>query len=83
MKIKEILRTMCERDASDLFLKIDNVPYLRIYGELKPLQDFPSLSLQDLERFIAEIVDTPHRERLQSTRDHYGLALQPPAFFLQ
>ncbi len=69
MKIKEILRTMCERDASDLFLKIDNVPYLRIYGELKPLQDFPSLSLQDLERFIAEIVDTPHRERLQSTRD--------------
>ncbi len=69
MKIKEILRMMCERDASDLFLKIDNVPYLRIYGELKPLQDFPSLSLQDIERFIAEIVDTPHRERLQSTRD--------------
>ncbi len=69
MKIKDVLRTMCERDASDLFLKVNNVPYLRIYGELKPLQDFSSLSVIDLEKIIAEITDEPHKKALQASLD--------------
>jgi twitching motility protein PilT len=69
MKIRDILRMMCDQDASDLFLKVDNVPYLRIYGELKPLQDFPSFGVSDLERIIADIVDAGHKAKLQDALD--------------
>lgn len=69
MKIKDVLRVMCERDASDLFLKVDNVPYLRVYGELKPMQDFPTLGVADLERIVSEITDDHHQQMLKDAFD--------------
>ncbi|OIO36880.1 MAG: hypothetical protein AUJ74_00610 [Candidatus Omnitrophica bacterium CG1_02_44_16] len=69
MNIKDILRAMCERDASDLFLKVDNVPYLRIYGELKSIQDVPVLCVADIEKMISEVVDDVHRKMLQKSFD--------------
>ena len=69
MNIKDILRIMCERDASDLFLKVDNVPYLRIYGDLKPMQDVPVLRVTDLEKVIAEVADDFHHKMLQKSFD--------------
>ncbi len=62
MKINDILRVMCEQDASDLFLKVDNVPYLRLYGELVPLSDFSVLTLGDMRGFAKEITDEKHNE---------------------
>ncbi len=69
MKVREILRSMCDRDASDLFLKVDNVPYLRVYGELVPMQDFPTLSAKDLSAIITEIADEKNKARLSTERD--------------
>jgi twitching motility protein PilT len=69
MNIKDILRTMCERDGSDIFLKVDNVPYLRLYGELVPMQDFPALGVVDLERIAADITDEAHRKLLAQNMD--------------
>lgn len=69
MKIRDILRVMCDRDASDLFLKVDNVPYLRIYGELVPLMDVPVLEVADLQRIVAEITDDTHKKMLQNVFD--------------
>ena len=40
MKINDLLRVMCEKDASDIFLKVNRVPCMRIYGEVVPMQDF-------------------------------------------
>ena len=69
MNIKDILRIMCERDASDLFLKVDNVPYVRVYGELIPLQDFSALGVVDLERVISSLANDVHRKMLQNDLD--------------
>jgi len=69
MKIRDILRVMCDRDASDVFLKVDNVPYLRVYGELAPLMDFPVLGVADLQRIVAEIADDAHKKMLQNVFD--------------
>lgn len=69
MDIKDILRAMCERDGSDIFLKVDNVPYLRLYGELVPMQDFPTLGVVDLERIAADITDEAHKKLLAQTMD--------------
>ncbi len=69
MTIKDILRIMCERDASDLFLKVDNVPYVRVYGELIPLQDFSALGVVDLERVISSLANDVHRKMLQNDLD--------------
>jgi len=69
MKIKDVLRIACDRDASDLFLKVDNVPFLRVYGELVPLSDFPTLNAADLQRIVAEIADDVHKKMLQNVFD--------------
>lgn len=69
MKIRDLLRVMCEKDASDLFLKVDHVPCLRIYGELTPVQDFSTLSAVDLERIIADICDDVHKKNLRESFD--------------
>lgn len=69
MKIRDVLRIACERDASDLFLKVDNVPYLRVYGELMPLNDFSRLTASDLERIVAEITDTVHAKMFKDSFD--------------
>lgn len=69
MKTRDILRVMCDRDASDVFLKVDNVPYLRVYGELVPLMDFPVLGVADLQRIVAEVADDAHKKMLQNVFD--------------
>jgi twitching motility protein PilT len=69
MKIRDLLRVVCDRDASDVFLKVDNVPYVRIYGELAPLMDFPVLGAADLQRIVSEIASEDQRRMLQTTFD--------------
>lgn len=69
MNIRDILRAACERDASDLFLKVDNVPYLRIYGELHPIPDCPVFGAVDVEKIASEITDDAHRKILRNTLD--------------
>lgn len=69
MRIRDILQAACEKDASDLFLKVDNVPYLRVYGELQPLNDFAALTQQDLERIVADISDDAHKKMLKNVLD--------------
>jgi len=69
MQINDILRIMCERDASDLFLKVGNVPYLRLYGELMPLSDFATLTTEDVKAFMEAIVDEKHKKVFEEERD--------------
>ncbi|MFA5039083.1 MAG: PilT/PilU family type 4a pilus ATPase [Candidatus Omnitrophota bacterium] len=69
MNIREVLKVVCERDASDLFLKVDNVPYLRVYGELVPLPDFPTLTASDLRACVAEISDDLHKKMFENALD--------------
>ena len=50
MNIDELLRHTVERGASDLHLKVGNVPFLRVDGDLQPTSH-PVLTPQDTVAF--------------------------------
>ena len=75
MEINELLRYTVERGASDLHLKVGNVPFLRIDGELQPTQ-FPALTAADAEAFGMELMsDHKKREFEASSEADLGITL--------
>lgn len=69
MKIHDILKIMCEKDASDVFLKVDCVPSMRVYGEVQPIAGLSSLKSADIEKIISEITDSTHKKILDDSHD--------------
>jgi twitching motility protein PilT len=61
MEIQELLRYAVERGASDLHLKVGNVPFIRVDGSLQPTQ-FPALVASDTEAF-AQVLMSEHKKR--------------------
>ena len=61
MEINELLRFTVEKGASDLHLKVGNVPFVRIDGELQPTQ-FPTLAPSDTEGF-GQVLMSDHKKR--------------------
>jgi twitching motility protein PilT len=60
LDIDELLRFAVERGASDLHLKVGNVPFVRIDGELQPTS-FAVLNPSDTEAF-AGVLMSPHKK---------------------
>jgi twitching motility protein PilT len=61
VEINELLRFTVEKGASDLHLKVGNVPFVRVDGELQPTQ-FPTLAPSDTEGF-AQVLMSDHKKR--------------------
>ena len=61
MEINELLRYTVERGASDLHLKVGNVPFVRVDGELQPTQ-YTTLTPADTEAF-AQALMSEHKKR--------------------
>jgi twitching motility protein PilT len=61
MDINELLRFTVERGASDLHLKVGNVPFVRVDGELQPTH-YDELSAKDTEAF-GEVLMSDHKKR--------------------
>jgi twitching motility protein PilT len=59
--IQELLRYAVERGASDLHLKVGNVPFIRVDGALQPTQ-FPTLAASDTEGFAEQLMSA-HKKR--------------------
>src|ERR1700753_464590 len=55
--IATALRTLAERDGSDLHVKVDSPPVARMHGELIPLEGFGKLTTEDTERAFHEIAE--------------------------
>jgi twitching motility protein PilT len=64
--LDEMLVTMVERDASDLMIKADSPPLIRIYGDLYPL-DFPPLTVDQAREISYKVMED--RERAVFERD--------------
>ncbi len=57
MRLDELLLKGVESGASDLFLKVHTPPAMRIHGDVVPMDvEFPPLSPEDVERFLAEMM---------------------------
>src|SRR5437870_9459427 len=55
MDVCDLLRYAVERGASDLHLKVGNVPFVRVDGDLTPTQ-FPTLTPADTETAALELM---------------------------
>ena len=50
------MRTLIERDGSDLHIKVGSPPMARIQGHLQPLDDTPALEPEDTEEALEDII---------------------------
>jgi twitching motility protein PilT len=76
MNVDELLRYTVERGASDLHLKVGNVPFLRIDGGLEPTS-FAVLTPADTEAFgLAVMNDHKKREFEATNESDNGYTLQ-------
>jgi twitching motility protein PilT len=55
--IDSALRTLVEREGSDLHVKVDSPPVARMHGELIPLEGFGMLSAEDTEKAFHDIAE--------------------------
>jgi twitching motility protein PilT len=62
MHIDELLRMIVTKGASDLHLKVNGVPVLRINGELIPQKETPQVTAEDMKRFFEEVTSYEQRE---------------------
>jgi len=74
--IRDLLRMMVERQASDLHLGFERPPYLRIDGVLEPT-DLPILTEEDLEA-VGRTLLTAKREHLLEERDELDFSYRAP-----
>ena len=55
--IDSALRTLVEREGSDLHVKVGSPPVARMHGELIPLEGFGELSAEDTEKAFHDIAE--------------------------
>ena len=68
MDIERFLRAMVEQEASDLFLKVGNHPFLRINGTLLPIGD-DAVSRQALMDFASNLMGPDRRQAFYADRE--------------
>jgi twitching motility protein PilT len=69
MKIKDFLLMMAERQASDLFLRTDSAPHIRLEGRLTAIEH-PPLSREDMLSLTKELLPgEEQRKRLEREMD--------------
>src|SRR4029077_4445644 len=76
MNIDELLRHTVERGASDLHLKVGNVPFLRVDGDLQPAP-FAELTSEDAAAFALAVMSEHKRQEFETTNEaDIGYTLQ-------
>jgi twitching motility protein PilT len=56
-EIDSALRTLIERDGSDLHVKVNSPPIVRVHGELVPLEGYGALSAEETEKAFHDIAE--------------------------
>ncbi len=68
MDIERLLKAMEEQEATDLFLKVGNKPFLRIHGQLYPAGELP-LTREEVEEVATALMDATQRQLLHAERE--------------
>jgi twitching motility protein PilT len=68
MGIKELLRLMVEKDASDLFLRVSGRPHMRLDGKVIPVGETISTKAE-IASAVEELTTPSQREQLQRNLD--------------
>ncbi len=84
MKINatQLLEKVVELDASDLLISVGSKPFLRINTALRVLDDYSEITVDDVEYFLSQILDTKQRELLDINKElDFSIALGQKARF--
>ena len=68
MEMDRLFQAMVEQDASDLFLKVGNKPFLRIHGKLLPVGEI-SLTQNEVTDFASELMSPEFRQMCHANRE--------------
>lgn len=63
--VDELLRLTARMEASDIHLKVDRPPVLRIHGELSPQTQYAPLRAEDLLRLCEQLTRPDQRSRFE------------------
>jgi len=69
MVIDDLLRTACEKRASDLHLKVGNYPHCRVNGELQRLAQFPRISEEDVDKMAHSMMNERQKKKFNEAND--------------
>jgi len=69
MTIDTLLRSAWEKKASDLHLKVGNLPYIRVDGILQPLNQYPRISPEDMLDFAFSIMSTRQKQKFKENSE--------------
>lgn len=64
-KIEEFLNEVVKLEGSDLHLKADESPIVRVQGNLKRLEEYKPFSSEDIQNIIFEVMTDEQRERFK------------------
>ncbi|MBW6441797.1 PilT/PilU family type 4a pilus ATPase [Patescibacteria group bacterium] len=84
MKINatQLLEKVVDLDASDLHISMGSKPHVRINTVLKPLEDYPEMSVDDIEYLMSQLLDAKQRELLEINKElDFSIALGDKARF--
>ena len=63
--IDELLKITVGQDGSDLHLKADSVPLVRVYGDLMPVENMAPLSADEVRELAFSILSDAQRQRFE------------------
>lgn len=63
--LSELLRRLVEMGGSDLHLTVNSPPRVRLHGELKPLEDFPSLGPAETKQLAYSVLTESQKHRFE------------------
>ncbi len=84
MKINatQLLERVVQMDASDLHVSVGSKPFVRVKTVLSLLDDYDVLTVDDVEYFLSQILDTQQREVLEVNKElDFSVALGAKARF--
>jgi twitching motility protein PilT len=69
LKIDDLLRVACGNNASDLHLKVGAFPFMRIGGELHPVENAPRLKAEDTLDMAFSIMSNRQKQRFKEVSE--------------
>ncbi len=69
MELETLLRNMVARGASDIHLKVDSFPHLRINGDLVPLPEFGKLGKEDALMIAFSMMNNKQKQRFRDNAE--------------
>ena len=73
LDLSALLQTAAQKQASDLHLKTDTVPYLRLHGELLALEDASPVSREEMSELVERLLN-PHQKEVLAQKSEVDLS---------